>query len=378
MLVTAEQIDGHEEHWKRALTGNLPFLTYNNEQGAPMPQRLNAGLPDNQAERAAMLAVDELKSTTGIFSASLGEQGNETSGRAILARQREGDTATYAYIDNLGRAIRHSARVIIDLIPHIYNTERVIQVMGVDGQKTLERINATMEDGSKVNDLTTGKYDLVVTVGPSYATKRIEALNNMVEIAKMNPAIMQVAGDLMVKAMDWEGAEEIADRLKLMLPPQILQAEQEGEGQQIPPELQAQIDQGMQLIEQQKAEIEKLQDELEDKDEDRRLRQYEIDVKAAIEAAKIAAANPDTSAVAQQAAQILAQQWMEMAASAPDVTEEPEGMEMERELPDMEGGMPMGMPEELPPEMMEQIPPELIEEIPNIPEITGDMPEEPM
>lgn len=378
VLVTAEQIDGHEEHWKRALTGNLPFLTYNNEQGAPMPQRLNAGLPDNQAERAAMLAVDELKSTTGIFSASLGEQGNETSGRAILARQREGDTATYAYIDNLGRAIRHSARVIIDLIPHIYNTERVIQVMGVDGQKTLERINATMEDGSKVNDLTTGKYDLVVTVGPSYATKRIEALNNMVEIAKMNPAIMQVAGDLMVKAMDWEGSEEIADRLKLMLPPQILQAEQEGEGQQIPPELQAQIDQGMQLIEQQKAEIEKLQDELEDKDEDRRLRQYEIDVKAAIEAAKIAAANPDTSAVAQQAAQILAQQWMEMAASAPDVTEEPEGMEMERELPDMEGGMHMGMPEELPPEMMEQIPPELIEEIPNIPEITGDMPEEPM
>ena len=378
VLVTAEQIDGHEEHWKRALTGNLPFLTYNNEQGAPMPQRLNAGLPDNQAERAAMLAVDELKSTTGIFSASLGEQGNETSGRAILARQREGDTATYAYIDNLGRAIRHSARVIIDLIPHIYNTERVIQVMGVDGQKTLERINATMEDGSKVNDLTTGKYDLVVTVGPSYATKRIEALNNMVEIAKMNPAIMQVAGDLMVKAMDWEGSEEIADRLKLMLPPQILQAEQEGEGQQIPPELQAQIDQGMQLIEQQKAEIEKLQDELEDKDEDPRLRQYEIDVKAAIEAAKIAAANPDTSAVAQQAAQILAQQWMEMAASAPDVTEEPEGMEMERELPDMEGGMHMGMPEELPPEMMEQIPPELIEEIPNIPEITGDMPEEPM
>lgn len=375
VLVTAEQIDGHEEHWKRALTGNLPFLTYNNEQGAPMPQRLNAGLPDNGAERAAMLAVDELKSTTGIFSASLGEQGNETSGRAILARQREGDTATYAYIDNLGRAIRHSARVIIDLIPHIYNTERVIQVMGVDGQKTLERINATMEDGSKVNDLTTGKYDLVVTVGPSYATKRIEALNNMVEIAKMNPAIMQVAGDLMVKAMDWEGAEEIADRLKLMLPPQILQAEQEGEGQQMPPELQAQIDQGMQIIEQQKAEIDQLREELEDKDEDRRLRQYEIDVKAAIEAAKIAAANPDASAVAQQAAQILAQQWMEMAASAPDVTEEPE---MEPEQPEMEGDMPMEMPEELPPEMMEQIPPELIEEIPNIPEITGDMPEEPM
>ena len=122
--------------------------------------------------------------------------------------------------------------------------------------------------------------------------------------------------------------------------------------------------------------FQKLQDELEDKDEDRRLRQYEIDVKAAIEAAKIAAANPDTSAVAQQAAQILAQQWMEMAASAPDVTEEPEGMEMERELPDMEGGMHMGMPEELPPEMMEQIPPELIEEIPNIPEITGNEPEE--
>ena len=121
------------------------------------------------------------------------------------------------------------------------------------------------------------------------------------------------------------------------------------EGQQIPPELQAQIDQGMQLIEQQKAEIEKLQDELEDKDEDRRLRQYEIDVKAAIEAAKIAASNPDSSAIAQQAAQILAQQWMEMAASAPDVTEIGEDDQQDRM--EMDGQMELPVDDMIQPDI---------------------------
>ena len=358
VMVTTKQLDGLDEYWSGALSGNLPYLPYNPDPTAPIPQRLNAGIQDKGFEQAAMLAVDEMKATTGIYSAALGEQSNETSGRAILARQREGDTANFAYIDNLSRAIRHSARVIIDLIPKIYDTERVVEIMGMDGQKKLEKINGARvnDDGmvEPVNDLTTGRYDLVVDVGPSYTTKRIEALNMMVEIAKMNPAIMQIAGDLIVKSMDWDGADAIAERLKRTVPANII-GDEEGEGKykELPAEVTQMIEQGKQLIEQLQQENSQLKEENEDKDEDRRLKQYEIDVRAMLETAKLTAANPDVNALSMQVAQILAQSIMGQAASAPDVTEE---NEQESDQPGMNFGEPVelsdGMREEEAGQMM--------------------------
>jgi len=364
VMVTTKQLDGLDEYWSDALSGNLPYLPYNPDPTAPMPQRLNAGMQDKGFEQAALLAVDEMKATTGIYSAALGEQSNETSGRAILARQREGDTANFAYIDNLSRAIRYSARVIIDLIPKIYDTERVIEIMGIDGQKTLERINSARvnDDGvvEPVNDLTTGRYDLVVDVGPSYTTKRIEALNMMVEIAKMNPAIMQIAGDLIVKSMDWDGADAIADRLKRTVPANIIGDEEgEGEDKGLPAEVTQMIEQGKQLIAQLQQENEQLKEENEDKDEDRRLKQYEIDIRAQLEAAKLTAASPDMNALSMQVAQILAQNIMGQAASAPDVTKEGE---QEPEQP----GIDLGEPEMLDGSMMP-------EESPQMPMEGGEM-----
>ena len=209
-----------------------------------------------------------MKSTTGIFSASLGEQDNEKSGRAILAQQRKGDTANFAYIDNIARAIKWTGKIIIDLIPKIYDAARVVAVMGADGEKKLERINqVVMQKGQpKLLDLSVGKYDLVVTQGASYATKRIEALNSMVEIARVNPAIMQIAGDLIVKAMDWDGSEEIAERLKKMLPPNL----QDQENSDIPPELQGIIEQGKQQIDQLQKQVNELLDEKDDKEDELR------------------------------------------------------------------------------------------------------------
>lgn len=375
-LVADDQIEGLEQEWGNLNTVPMPYVRYNANSQAPMPHQIQPPQIPTAYANASAVCVDEIKSTTGLFNASLGEGGTESSGRAILARQREGDTATFLWVDNLNRAIRYTGKILVELIPKIYDSERVVRVLGPDASNEQVAINRVVGDGmggtTIINDMSFGRYDVIVESGPSFATKRVEALNNMVEIARMNPAIMQVAGDLMVKAMDWEGAEEIADRLKLMLPPQILQAEQEGEGQQIPPELQAQIDQGMRLIEQQKAEIEKLQEELEDKDEDRRLRQYEIDVKAAIEAAKIAASNPDSSAIAQQAAQILAQQWMEMAASAPDVTEIGEDDQQDRM--EMDGQTELPVDDMILPDIQPE-PPET-DYTPNLPEITGNEPEE--
>ncbi|WP_297921080.1 portal protein, partial [uncultured Agitococcus sp.] len=268
-----------------------PYLVYNPDPTATIPQRLNAGIVDKGANEAALMCVDEMKSTTGIFSASLGEQDNEKSGRAILAQQRKGDTANFAYFDNVSRAIRYTGRAIIDLIPKIYDSARVVQIMGADGEKKLQRINQLAEvDGQqKFLDLSVGKYDLVVTQGASYATKRIEALNSMVEIARVNPAIMQIAGDLIIKAMDWDGADEIAERMKKMLPPQLQDHEgEDGEQKQLPPEVQAMIEQGKQQIDEMTKQIQMLEAEKDDKEDELRLKKYEIDVKAEIEMAKLA------------------------------------------------------------------------------------------
>jgi hypothetical protein len=285
VLVTAKQIEGYEEQWQDSLTSNSPYLIVNDVPSAAMPQRINAGIMDKGANEAALMCVDEMKSTTGIYSASLGEQDNEKSGRAILAQQRKGDTANFAYIDNIARAIKWTGRIIIDLIPKIYDAARVVSVMGEDGEKKLQRINqVVMEKGEPKNmDLSVGKYDLVVTQGANYATKRIEALNSMVEIARVNPAIMQIAGDLIVKAMDWDGASEIAERMKKMLPPQLQDQEND-----IPPELQGMIEQGKQQIEQLQQQLNEAMDEKDDKDDELRLKKYEIDVKAEIEMAKLA------------------------------------------------------------------------------------------
>ncbi len=348
VLVTLEQISGNEKDWIKALQGNLPYLPYNATPDAPIPSRLNAGMADASFERGALLAVDEMKSTTGIHSASLGETSNETSGRAILARQREGDTSTFAYIDNLSRSIRYSGRVLLDLIPKRYNTERVIQIMGEDGSRKLLSINkqSRKPDGTPhiENDLTAGRYDLVVNVGPSYATKRIESAESMISFVQAVPAAAGLISDLIAKNMDWPGAEAIEKRLHAMLPPQVLQAEQEESGQGLPPGVQQMIDQGKQMIDQLQAELKKAQDELEDKDEDRRLKQYEIDVRAAIDAFKLEVEHPDTAAIAEQVSGHILQAITQQAASAPALEdmapEEPPEALGDGGLP--MGGMPMG------------------------------------
>ena len=328
VLVTAKQIEGYEQHWQESLTTNMPYLIVNDVPSASMPQRINAGIVDKGANEAALMCVDEMKSTTGIFSASLGEQDNEKSGRAILAQQRKGDTANFAYIDNIARAIKWTGKIIIDLIPKIYDAARVVAVMGADGEKKLERINqVVMQKGQpKLLDLSVGKYDLVVTQGASYATKRIEALNSMVEIARVNPAIMQIAGDLIVKAMDWDGTNEIAERLKKMLPPQLQQEEGE-DGQQLPPEVQSMIEQGKQQIDELTKQVQMLESEKDDKDDELRLKKYEIDVKAEIELAKLA----KDGGMSQEQVIALVNQVLMNAAQQPELPEEGESYQHEQQ-----------------------------------------------
>lgn len=226
-MVTDVQIAGWEDEWADMHRIPKPYLKYNSDPLSPgPPQRIGGALPDVGAHTQSLIAADDIQATTNIFNASLGQRSNETSGRAILMRQREGDVATFVYIDNLTRALRHAGRILVDLIPKIYDTERVVRVLGEDGAEDFHEVNKTVmvPGGTKViNDLTIGKYDVVVNTGPSYSTQRVESADAMMQFAQMNPQFGQYFIDLIAKNLDWPGAEEIEKRAQKMLPPGLLE-----------------------------------------------------------------------------------------------------------------------------------------------------------
>lgn len=233
------------DKWNTANTQSHAFIEYD---GQIPPQRQPYAGPAAGAIQEAMNAADDLKSIMGIYDASLGARSNETSGRAILARQREGDVSTFHFIDNLARAIRHTGRILIDLIPTVYTGERIIRVLGPEGDDPknvpLGKPTQAEEGMEKVFDLTIGKYDLTVETGPSFTTRREEAAAQMTELLRVYPAAAPVIGDLLAKNLDWPGADEIAKRLQAMLPPQVKgQDPQTAQMQQAIQQLQQQLGQ---------------------------------------------------------------------------------------------------------------------------------------
>ncbi len=230
-LVTAEQIEGREGHWAAAGHNNHAYLVYKPDPEAPgPPQRAIPPQPPAGFMAEVGLAAEDLKSVTGIYDAALGNRSNETSGVAITARQRESDVGTYVYVDNLSRAIQHCGKIIVDLIPHIYDTDRTVRVMDEEDEEDQEQVNIMVQDGVDdadqpiwrvVNDLSVGEYDVTVTVGPSYTTKRIEAANSMIQFMQAVPGVAQYIGDLFARSQEWPGAQKIAERLEKLLPPHL-------------------------------------------------------------------------------------------------------------------------------------------------------------
>lgn len=225
---TVTQFEGYEEYWDAANTENRAYLPYNPDPLAPGPPQRNSPALLNSGElQAAEQCIEDMKATMGIFDASLGAQSNETSGRAIIARQREGDSATFPWIDNLNRSIQHAGRVLVDLIPKIYDSERVIRVLGIDEKEEFIPINKVVRDPRSgevftFNDLTTGKYDVTISTGPSYQTQRLEAADQLIQLAQAVPSVAALIPDLIAGNLDIKNAEEIARRLKRTLPPGVL------------------------------------------------------------------------------------------------------------------------------------------------------------
>jgi hypothetical protein len=234
------QFEGYEDKWKTANTNNWPYLEVNPDvtdgQGAvlPLPQRAQPPMASSGLLQAKAGASEDIKSTTGQYNASLGMTSNERSGKAILARQREGDVGTYHYGDNLTRAVRHVARQLVDLIPKIYDTQRIARIIGEDGETKMVKINPDQPEPvnkivdqngvviEKIYNPGVGKYDVVATTGPGYATKRQEALEAMAQLLQGNPQLWQVAGDLFVKNMDWPGAQEMSKRFAKTIDPKFM------------------------------------------------------------------------------------------------------------------------------------------------------------
>jgi hypothetical protein len=185
-----------------------------------------------------------MKDVTGLHDASLGIKSNETSGRAIMARQREGDVANLTFHDNANAAVLETGDVINQLIPQIYDSTRILRTLGEDESPKFVKINDPHDPGA-VN-LATGTFDVTLSTGTSYSTKRVEAAQAMMEAIQVYPGLMEIAGDLVAKAQDWPGADKLAERLKKTIPPHLLGDDEEGGGTGITPEQLQQLQQELQ------------------------------------------------------------------------------------------------------------------------------------
>lgn len=233
---TVKQFNGYEELWRTANTKNHAYLPFNPDPQHPgRPQREAPPQASSGIIERARSAYEHMLNTTGINRSALGQQGNEKSGKAILARQREGDTATFAYIDNLSKSIAHAGRILIDMIPRIYDTERVIRIRKPDDSEDFVKINAVLQDGTKVHDLGVGKYDVVVSTGPSYNTQRQESAEAMMEFLRVVPEARQAIMDRVAAAMDWPESDEITKRLRKLLPKHLLDDNDENQPPPPPP-----------------------------------------------------------------------------------------------------------------------------------------------
>lgn len=249
-LVTPEQIAGHETDWANANNGNKPYLLVNPDPAAPgWPQRQQITL-NSVFTQEAQLAAEDVKATTKIYDAGLGARSNETSGRAIMARQREGDVGNYVFTDNLKFAVELTGRVLCEAIPSIYDGTRSVNILGVDGKGQQITLNNPQPGGTHANVLT-GEYQLEISTGPSYTTARQEAVDAMTQVVQAWPEFMSIGGDVWIRNMDWPGHDVIADRMAKRIPADLRE-----DGGQDPAQLQQSVQQAQMVIQELQARLE--------------------------------------------------------------------------------------------------------------------------
>ena len=243
-MVTPAQVKGYENSWREANAKNPLFLYYNAVKDLPgggKPSR--EAMPDipNALIALSQQAADDIKASTGKFGPSLGEpQANELPG-AIRQRNTEGDVSSYEFIDNLAESIKYTGEILVDMIPKVYDGERVVRILGIDGKEAFENINQRGQDGKLINDLSQGRYDVAVDVGPAYTTQRQQAADYLLKFASTSEAVKNMASDLIAKSLDFKGADELERRLRIpliqqgVIPPDQLTDEEKQMQPQGPP-----------------------------------------------------------------------------------------------------------------------------------------------
>lgn len=283
------QFEGHEDEWKQANTKSMPYLSYKGTSvaghPAPPPQRQPFAQIPAGVVQAKQGAAQDMMATTGIrFDATMNERMIDESGKAIRELRRSGDIGSFHYIDNLARALRRTGEIFVELIPMIYDQKRVITILREDDKEERIKVDPSHPkptgeevgaDGKRMKlfNPTYGKYGVTVTIGPSYATKRIEASENMINFARALPNTAALIADLIAKNQDWPGAEEIAARLAKTLPPNLLAPEMKD----VPPQVQALLASQDAQVKQLGQQLQMAMKELGDKKADRALETLKIE-----------------------------------------------------------------------------------------------------
>lgn len=279
-IAAIEAVEGYEDYWKNANNANYSYLPYNavddNGNPIPAPQRQEpAVLPAAQVQML-QLSTEQMRAASGQQNANFGIKSEAASGVGIQRLKAQGEIATFHFPDNQVRGLRYEARVLIDLIPKIYDTKRVVRILGIDGKEERVQLDPelpqsytedyTEEDVLKIFNPQVGCYDVVIDTGPNFQTQRQETFQLMTDLVKSDPNFMPNFGDIFFRASDVPYSDQLAKRAEKLLPPQL----QEQKGQKaIPPEAQAQIQEAQQMIQQLDQVVQELSEKAESKDIDR-------------------------------------------------------------------------------------------------------------
>lgn len=262
-IAAAKAIEGNEALWASANLQNHAVLVWNHvddnnpDKDIPPPMRQEPPSAGPAYEAGMQTAFNQMMMTSGQWQNQMGMMGNERTGKAIGERQKQSDTATYHYYDNYAEALRYTGKQLIDLIPKVYDTQRIVHALADDGvdqevqidpaarMAYLQQQGQNQEIARRIFNPRLGKYEIAAEVGPAYATERQETVDAMTLILTQAPALTGIIGDLLLKAMSFKEAQEAAQRLKRMVPPQAL-----GLPAQTPQEqqLQMQVQQLSQLL----------------------------------------------------------------------------------------------------------------------------------
>ncbi len=296
-IASIEAIEGFEDIWGGANLDNRAYLPWNalGDDGTPLPkpERQAPALMATAQVQMLQLSTEQMRAASGQQNANFGIRSEAQSGVGIQRLKAQGEIATFHFPDNLARALKYEASVIIDLIPKVYESKRVIRILGLDGKEEAAMLNPDLEapiadvEGKvdKMFNPGVGKYDVAIDTGPSYQTQRQEAADAMTELAGRYPPLMDVAGDLVLKTYDFPMAEELSERMKKL--PGIAALQDDKSKPQIPPEVQAQMEQMQQQVQQlsealenASAEVDKLESAANGSKGDMEIKRIEANTKA--------------------------------------------------------------------------------------------------